>query len=274
MKELDRALFVSGGASGIGKALAELYIKKGYSVALFDINPGKKEILELRSLCDDKAQKIAGYKVDIKKSSEVTKAVNRAVNEIGIPSRAINCAGIQRAFVFEELNEKDYRSVVETNLFGSRNFAAAVLPHMNEGAKLAFISSLAGIVTNYTYGAYSSSKFGVVGLAGVLRIELKLRGIDVSVICPPEIITPMVEKELVTMHHVTRKLKDFAGTIPLEKACLSIFHDLERGKFMIIPGFKAKLTYLLNKLLPVFIKNSITDRIVQRALKEMRQREQ
>ncbi len=272
MREADRALFVTGGASGIGKTLAELYIKKGYSVALFDINPGRKEILELRSLCGDKAQKVAGFKVDVKNASEVKKAVNRAVKEIGTPSRAINCAGIQRAFVFEELNEKDYRSVVETNLFGSRNFAAAVLPHMKEGGKLAFISSLAGIVTNYTYAAYSSSKFGVVGLAGVLRIELKLRGIGVSVICPPEIITPMVEKELVTMHHVTRKLKDFAGTIPLDKGCLSIYRDLEKGKFMIIPGFKAKLTYFINKLLPLNIKNSITDRIVQKALKEMRQR--
>ncbi len=272
MKEADKALFVTGGASGIGKTLAELYIKKGYSVALFDLNPGRKEVLELRSLCGNKAQKIAGYRVDVKRASEVKKAVNRAVIEIGIPSRAINCAGIQRAFVFEELNDKDYRSVIETNLFGSLNFAAAVLPHMKDGAKLAFISSLAGIVTNYTYAAYSSSKFGVVGLAGVLRIELKLRGIGVSVICPPEIITPMVEKELITMHHVTRKLKDFAGTIPLEKACISIYRDLERGKFLIIPGFKAKLTYLLNKLLPVFIKNSITDRIVKKALKEMQQR--
>jgi NAD(P)-dependent dehydrogenase (short-subunit alcohol dehydrogenase family) len=270
MAERTKAVFITGGASGIGRSLAELYIKSGYSVAVFDIDPGKRVIKELNSLCTGNEQKVAGYRLDIRNDSEVKKGIRRAVKEFGNPCRAINSAGIQRADLFEESKEEDYRFVVETNLFGSRNFAAAVLPHMKEGAKLAFVSSLAGIVSNYTYAAYSSSKFGVVGLAGVLRIELKARGIGVSVICPPEIITPMVEKELLTMHPVTRKLKDFAGTIPLESACASIYRDLEKGRFMIIPGCKAKMTYFLNKFLPGHIRHLITDRMVDGVLTRMK----
>jgi NAD(P)-dependent dehydrogenase (short-subunit alcohol dehydrogenase family) len=269
MKEADKAVFITGGASGIGKSLAEMYIQRGHSVALFDINPGKKVMKELNSLCADKAQKAAGYKPDIRNASEVTKAVNRAVKEIGSPYRAINSAGVQRSDLFEKSKEEDYRFVVETNLFGSRNFAAALLPHMKEGAKLAFVSSLAGIVPNYTYAAYSSSKFGVVGFAGVLRIELKPKGIGVSLICPPEILTPLVEKELLAMHPVTRKLKDFAGRIPLDQASASIYRELEKGRFMIIPGYKAKITYLLNKFLPDQVRHFITDRMVKKVLMRM-----
>jgi NAD(P)-dependent dehydrogenase (short-subunit alcohol dehydrogenase family) len=270
MAEKEKAVFITGGASGIGRSLAGFYIKNGYSVALFDIDPGKKVIEELNSLCTGKAQKVAGYRLDIRKDSQVKKAINMAVEEFGSPCRGINCAGVQRTGLFEESSEEDYRFVVETNLFGSRNFASALLPHMKEGAKLAFVSSLAGIVSNYSYAAYCSSKFGVVGLAGVLRIELKARGIGVSVICPPEIITPMVEKELLTMHPATRKLKDFAGTIPLESACASIYRDLEKGRFMIIPGCKAKLTYFLNKFLPGHIRHLITDRMVDGVLTRMK----
>lgn len=273
MNGLPKAVFITGGASGIGKKLAELYIKNGCSVAVFDINPEKKVIYELNSLCPEKAQKVAGYKIDIRKNSEVTKAVNRAVKELGSPYRAINCAGVQHAGLFEESKEEDYRFVVEINLFGSRNFAAAVIPHMKEGTGLAFVSSLAGIVTNYTYAAYSSSKFGVVGLAGVLRIELKTKGIQVSVICPPEIMTPLVKKGLVNMHPVTRKLKDFAGTISMDQACASIYRDLEKGMYMIIPGFKAKITYLMNKFLPGSFKHFITDRMVKSVLARISNKE-
>lgn len=84
---------------------------------------------------------------------------------------------------------------VEVNLIGSRNFSAAVLPLMTPGAQLALIASLAGLVPNYGYAAYSASKFGVVGLAGCLRLEYRPKGIDVCVVCPPGVETPMVTEE-------------------------------------------------------------------------------
>jgi len=62
---------------------------------------------------------------------------------------------------------------VDINLKGSRNFAAAVLPHMASGSRLVLLASLAGLVGNYAYAAYNASKFGVVGLASALRIEYK-----------------------------------------------------------------------------------------------------
>jgi len=101
----------------------------------------------------------------------------------------------------------------------------------------------------------------VVGLASVLRIEQKERGIDISVICPPEIITPMVERELLRMHTITKELKAFAGTIPLDDSCRYIFKQLKKSKFIIIPGFKARVVWFLSRLIPGVLYRNV-DKVV------------
>ena len=117
--------------------------------------------------------------------------VGQAVEAIRPPELAINCAGIQRAQPFGELPREDFELVVQVNMFGSRNFAAAVLPSMQRGARL---------------------------------VQEAMRGI-------------------------------FAG--------------LDAGRSVIIPGVKAKLTYLCNRYLPDFIMNVVVDRIVRSELKKM-----
>ena len=88
----------------------------------------------------------------------------QAAAALGAPELAINCAGIQRASPFEQLPAEHFEQTVAVNLVGSRHFAAAVLPHMVAGSRLALVSSMAGFAANYSYAAYSAAKFGVVGL--------------------------------------------------------------------------------------------------------------
>ena len=81
----------------------------------------------------------------------------------------------------------------------------------------------------------------------------------------------MVVEESRTMHPVSRKLKDIGGTLSVEEAMRGIFSGLDAGRSVIIPGFKAKLTYLCNRYLPDFVMNAIVDRIVRSELRRMRQ---
>ena len=83
---------------------------------------------------------------------------------------------------------------------------------------------MAGTVGIYGYSAYGSSKFAVLGMAQCIRAEYAPKGITVSVICPPEIDTPMVTQELKTMHPATRILKDFAGRLTLSEALTQIIN--------------------------------------------------
>ncbi|SHE71967.1 Short-chain dehydrogenase [Microbulbifer donghaiensis] len=236
-----KTAFISGGGSGIGLHLTREMLKQGTSVAIFDLNVEDSLLSELRQLGAGKAQ-VERYIVNIAEPESVDAAMDEAAAELGKPDFAINCAGILRTAVFTELSYEMFEQSIRVNLIGSRNFAAGVLRHMPRGGHLALIASLAGICGSYTHGAYAASKFGVVGLAEVLRTELKPRGIAVSVVCPGEIQTPMLDAERETGSAVTEAVNEFAGVMSVDDAVRGIMQGLQKRAFMITPGFRARLT--------------------------------
>lgn len=247
-------VYVTGAASGIGAWLAGHYADRGAALAVFDAAP----------LARDGA---ATFAVDVRDEAAVGAAVEAAVGAVGAPDLVVNCAGVQIAKPFGELTGAEFRRVVDVNLVGSRNVAAAVLPHLAAGSRLVLIASMAGLVPSYGYAAYNASKYGVVGLAGALRLELAPRRIGVSVVCPPEVETPMVDEERRTMHPATRALKEIAGTLQLDPACREIVAGIDRGRFLIVPGRRARAVRHLTRHLPEAAARALSDRTVARALR-------
>jgi len=259
MKSKWNSIYISGGGSGIGLYLAKKFAADGAKISIFDLRISEEVRGELTQLAG--AEAVAFHELDICDSLAVSEAAEQAAANIGAPDLAINCAGIQISKPFLELSAEEFSRVININLIGSRNFAAAVLPHMGSGSRLAFVASLAGLISNYTYAAYNASKFGVVGLAGAVRMDSIARGIEVSVICPPEVMTPMVEEELKTMDPITYELKQVAGTLDLDTACNEIFAGLEKGDFYIIPGFRARMIWRLTRWFPGLLRAK-TDKII------------
>ena len=262
-------VYITGGMSGIGKALATEYIRRGAQVAIFDLTADDAVIEELNQNRLHAQQTVIAYQASVTDSAGLSEAVAQAVAVIGAPQLGLNCAGIQRAQPFDSLSAEHFEQVVQVNLVGSRNFAAAVLPLMGPGSRLALVASMAGFVSNYAYAAYSASKFGVIGLGRVLRTEYKPKGISVSLICPPEVDTPMVVDEMKNMHPVSRRLKALGGSLSLPTATKIILAGLDAGRDVIIPGGKAKIAYFSSRYLPDFITNGIVDRIVRSVLRDM-----
>lgn len=266
MAEKWKTAVISGGGSGIGLRLAEELLGAGARVALVDLKFGESAMARLVKAAGGKLDgRVWIFEADVRDAALVAEIAEKSVVALGQIDIAINSAGINNVIEFGDMSEAQFRRVVEINLFGSRNFAAAVWPHLQRGSQLAFVASLAGIVSNFGYAAYSASKFGVVGLAGALRIEGKVRGIDVSVICPPEVDTPMVDAEKAEAPPVTMKLKEFAGTLALEPAVREILANLRVRRFMIIPGSRARLTRRIAGVVPGLLQ-SITDGIVRKTL--------
>jgi NAD(P)-dependent dehydrogenase (short-subunit alcohol dehydrogenase family) len=255
--------FITGGGSGIGLRLAEMLAQRKVRLAIFDLRISD----EVRARLGAQAPKCTFHPVDVRDAAGLEAAARAAVAEAGAPQLAVNCAGVQRTGHFEKIDAETFNFVVDINLKGTRNFAAAVLPHMTSGGRLVLVSSLAGIVGNYGYTPYNASKFGVVGLASALRIEYRPKGISVSVVCPPEIETPMVVAERAHALPVTMATKRFAGSVGLDDACRDILSGAERGDWMIITGGKAKLTRHLARLFPGLM-NRIVDRMVADALRK------
>lgn len=240
-----RIAFISGGGSGLGLQIVHSLLKDGCDVVIFDQANTESLILELRSVCVNDTQKVKGYRVDITDPIALDDAIESAVELIGVPDFALNSAGILRTEKFTDLPFATFKKVIDINLIGSRNFSFSVLKHMKPGGYLALVASLAGIVGSYTQSAYAASKFGVVGLAEVLRAELKLEGISVSVVCPGEIDSPLLKYEREHGSPITEMLNEFAGVLSVDEAVKGILKGLRKREYMITPGFKAKLTRVL-----------------------------
>lgn len=237
---MTRSTLITGGASGIGRKLAQLLTERGDEVTVLDRTLG----------------------TDVRDAAAVRAAVD-AVR----PRLVINSAGIQLAKRFSDLDAEEYRRVIEVNLLGSRNVAAAAWPHLRNGGHLVLVSSLAGLTPLYGYAAYSASKYGVVGLAEVLRLEGRPEGIRVSCVCPPEVETPMVEEERKTMLAATEALKAVAGTLDVDTAAREILAGIDRGTFLIVPGRRGRAARALTRFAPARIAHAVADRTVARALR-------
>ncbi|WP_432209902.1 SDR family oxidoreductase [Marinobacter alkaliphilus] len=258
---MEKQVYITGGASGIGLQLARTYLASGAAVTLFDIQPTEQALKALATIAGP--DRIRAFAMDITRPDEVRAAFAQAADG-GRPDVVIHCAGIAIAADFEAIDDDAYARVININLIGSRNVVAGVLPHMAAGSHLVLVASMAGLVGCYGYAAYCASKYGVVGLAEVLRIELAAKGVDVSVVCPPEVETPMVEAERLNRPKQTEALKLMAGTLQLDDAVAQIRKGIDRRRFMIIPGWRARSLWFTNKLLPGFLTRKFADFLVSR----------
>ena len=118
--------FVTGAGSGIGLALAEALAQRGARIAAFDLHFSDAARARLQQACPD----VLFLEVDVRDAAGMDEAVRNAVARIGAPDVAINSAGVLVARPFLEITSERFDFVIDVNLKGSRNFAAAVLPHM------------------------------------------------------------------------------------------------------------------------------------------------
>ena len=260
---LGKSVFITGGSSGIGFNMAELFVQLGAHVAVFDRQPSPETLGRILAGRVVAGQDVLGYHLDVTDAAATDSALGRAAEDIGAPYIVFHAAGIGGfSRRFEEFSPDRFEEIIRVNLLGTRNVAAAALPLMRPGGKLALVASLAGLVAAYGQSGYAASKHGVIGLAGVLRIEWKPKGIDVCVICPPEIDTPMAQEDRRTRPPETTAMKMVAGVVDLDEACHYMVERIQRGQFLIIPGRRARVTWLLQKILPRALTNALADRMV------------
>jgi NAD(P)-dependent dehydrogenase (short-subunit alcohol dehydrogenase family) len=264
----DRRVYVTGGGSGIGLRLAELLVARGAHVALFDLRLADGVVERVEAARPQPERRARGYLADVADAGATAGAFRRAAEEVGPPDLVFNSAGISCPRAFADLAQEDFERVVRVNLFGSRNVAAAALPLLRPGGCIALVASLAAIAPGYGYTAYGASKAGVLAFAEALRSELAPRGLAVTVVCPPEVATPLVAWSRTVRPAPTERLTRFAGSLGLDEACAAILRGLERGGFLVIPGRRAQLAYALSRLLPKRLAHALSDRIVAKALAE------
>ncbi|MFF3505527.1 SDR family NAD(P)-dependent oxidoreductase [Streptomyces sp. NPDC003247] len=183
LRELaGKVAVVTGGASGIGRGIAEHLRDVGMRVVISDI-----EQESLRRTCDELG--IEGVRADVTKEADVHALADAVVERHGAVHLAVNNAGVGSMGRIAGLRVADWRWMIDVNLFGVIHGITAFLPLLKanpDGGHMVNTASMSGLDANPGMGAYTASKFAVVGLTEVLAKELAEEGsrVGATVLCP------------------------------------------------------------------------------------------
>jgi len=181
---------VTGGTKGIGRAIAEALVDEGISVCVSARNQDEIEraVKELNRSAGGRA---IGFACDVREYDQVSALFNHTIKELGGLDILINNAGIGVFETVEETSPEDFRSVLETNLFGVFYCCHRAIPEMKKrgGGYIINISSLAGANPHPRMAAYNASKFALNGFSEALMQEVRHDNIKVSYIMPGSVNT-------------------------------------------------------------------------------------
>ncbi len=252
MKSLPytRAL-ITGGSSGIGFAIAEYLVVRGVHVTLIARDPDRLNAARDRLLEEaSSGTEVRALQLDVSDRKAVKDALGKVVAAGNTPDLLVNCAGMAHPDYFEGLDSMIFDQIIANNLTSMWNVLKALVPAMQPGSCIVNVSSIVGFVGVFGYTAYSASKFGVIGLSEALRNELSIRGIRVSVLCPPDTDTPQLEQENRTKPYETEAITGNAGLFTPRQVAAALFRGIHKKQFIIVPGMMGKLTYLAKRWLP------------------------
>ncbi len=203
---------VTGGAQGLGRAIALTFANKGADIAIFDVNMESAQKVAKEIECI--GRKAVSLKVDVSKHFEVEMMVDRVLQEFGRIDMLINNAGISQVVSIEDMTEEDWDRVMAVNLKSVFLCSKAVIGTMKRqrSGRIVNMGSVAGKVGGFTATcAYSVSKAGIMCFTKALARELAPFGITVNAVAPGVINTEMSEN--IARGDFSRYLK----TIPLGK---------------------------------------------------------
>jgi 2-hydroxycyclohexanecarboxyl-CoA dehydrogenase len=190
----ERTAIVTGGASGIGLAIAERLAADGNAVAIFDRNG---------EAADEAAGKISaaggsalGVEVDVTDRAQIDAGVDLVRERLGRPTILVNSAGLDGFDPFLQITAEKWNRILAVNLTGTFDCCQAVVPDMIEEGwgRIVNISSSSAQSGQPIMTHYVASKAGVIGFTKALALELGPLGITVNTIPPGFIDTPMLRK--------------------------------------------------------------------------------
>jgi len=185
---------VTGGASGIGRAIAQAFAAEGAFVALWDKSP--TAVQAAAEISEQTAVKSVGLAVDVTDATAVRNAAARTAAELGPIDHLVHAAAVgsgKFGFPFTNLEPEDWRKTLDVNIMGMVHVAHAVAPAMVERKRgtMVFIASVAGQIGSQTDPPYSAAKAANINFSQCLAKDLAPAGVRVNTVCPGMVQTPL-----------------------------------------------------------------------------------
>ena len=191
-----KTAFVTGGAGGIGLAMAQAFLHEGMHVAIVDVDAAALESAQQQLSGSNRT--VVAHQLDVTDRVQFAQVADAVEAQLGPIHVVCNNAGVYRGGTMDAVTYADWDWVLGVNLGGVVNGVQTLVERIKrhgEGGHIVNTASMAGVVTSPGLGVYNTSKFAVVGLSEALRLDLEPHNIGVSVLCPGMVRTQILDSE-------------------------------------------------------------------------------
>jgi NAD(P)-dependent dehydrogenase (short-subunit alcohol dehydrogenase family) len=249
---MSQRVFITGGASGLGRAIALRYAREGARVCIGDINPeqGASVEAEINSLGG------AGYSVDcdVRRLTDLEKIRDDLLSRWGGVDVVVNNAGVASAGTVEDSTMADWEWVLDINLLGVVRGCKAFTPVFKQQQAGAFVNvaSMAGLMLAPLMSSYNVSKAGVIALSETLHQELRDFGIQTSCVCPAFFQTNLVASMRSDIAGIQQNVGKMMkrSNITADKVAEDIFRAVREGDFWVLPHARERRMWLVKRHAP------------------------
>jgi len=194
MRLKDKVALITGGARGIGQAIALTFAREGADIIVADVNLeiAQKTALEIEAL----GRKALALEMDVTNYEKVEEGVNKILDKMGKVDILVNNAGITKDNLLLRMSQADWDAVINVNLKGTFNCIKAVSRPMikQRSGRIISIASIIGLIGNPGQANYAASKAGIIALTKTVAKELASRNVNANAVAPGFIQTEMTAR--------------------------------------------------------------------------------
>lgn len=240
-------VFITGGASGLGRAIAARYVREGAKVLVGDIH--EKRLEETAA-----ALGVSTIRCDVTKEKDLVAAAAWCERAWGGVDRVFNNAGVSAGGSIDAQTIADWEWIVDINLLGVARGCRAFVPLLKRqrSGRIVNTASMAGLTNPPHMAAYNATKAAVVAISETLRVELAEHDVGVSVVCPSFVRTNLLESfrgATPDVQKTTTRLLTKAKQSAEEVAEL-VHAGVERGDFLILTDKVGRQAYYAKRIMP------------------------